>query len=176
MGKKLSMHRTVSQRYKLSEGIYLVRTQQWTSVEAFNSNEQIPEPVQLIETYRNVFSPPLWTEEALCLGLDDELFFGNLDDWEPRNRFVRSVALHICEQCPVRRECLRFAIDNNLYYGIWGGADSSTRSNLHRLEKLGLDDHPLDDYLNREVQFEISSQNSSRAFREIRPPLSDTSE
>lgn len=43
----------------------------------------------------------------------------------PGNSLSRARIL--CVKCPVRRECLRFAVENNLTYGLYGGQPSRDR-------------------------------------------------
>ncbi len=41
-------------------------------------------------------------------------------------------AKRICHRCPVRSECLRWALDTGQDHGIWGGADEAERRTLRR--------------------------------------------
>jgi WhiB family redox-sensing transcriptional regulator len=36
----------------------------------------------------------------------------------------------ICAECPVRQQCLEFAVSNRIAYGIWGGLTGPERSAL----------------------------------------------
>ena len=36
----------------------------------------------------------------------------------------------VCATCPVRADCLRFALDAGLDYGIFGGLDAAARQAL----------------------------------------------
>lgn len=66
-----------------------------------------------------------WASRALCAGADPELFFPPGDD-------RASEARHICAICPVRGECLAYAITADEPFGIWGGLDPHERENLRR--------------------------------------------
>lgn len=51
---------------------------------------------------------------------------------EPEHFFVRGAAqsrraLRICAACPVRDECLRYAVENEVEFGIWGGMTERQR-------------------------------------------------
>lgn len=41
-------------------------------------------------------------------------------------------AVGLCLRCPVRVECLDYALDSNQHYGIWGGTSESERRRLRR--------------------------------------------
>lgn len=61
-----------------------------------------------------------WTKDALCgkpqhKDVVEKFFSIDADD--------RYVAKNICFSCPVRKECLAFALDNNIIWGVWGGKD-----------------------------------------------------
>ena len=56
-----------------------------------------------------------WMEHALC----GRTRFPEL--WFPKEGEIYSGAVEICAKCPVRRECLEYAIDNHIDRGIWGG-------------------------------------------------------
>lgn len=71
-----------------------------------------------------------WRLRAACRGLPyaDILFFP-----EGRGRLVRMNTLEakvICHTCPVRRECLRFALDYDIEYGVYGGLTEKERKKL----------------------------------------------
>ncbi|HEU5223131.1 MAG TPA: WhiB family transcriptional regulator [Candidatus Lumbricidophila sp.] len=55
-----------------------------------------------------------WRESALCLGANAELFF-------PEKGETTGRAKRICENCPVRAECLTTALLKQERFGIWGG-------------------------------------------------------
>jgi WhiB family redox-sensing transcriptional regulator len=60
-----------------------------------------------------------WREFAACLSAEPELFFpavsADLDDRQVER------AKAVCKVCPVRRECLQFALATRQSYGVWGG-------------------------------------------------------
>lgn len=59
--------------------------------------------------------------KAACRGCDPDL-------WFPERGQDSSQAKKICdEQCPVERECLEYAVKNNILVGIWGGQSSRQR-------------------------------------------------
>ncbi|MFQ5947741.1 MAG: WhiB family transcriptional regulator [Acidimicrobiia bacterium] len=66
-----------------------------------------------------------WVELAACRGVDPGLFFpGQQGDSGP--------ALAICATCPVRVQCLEWALEVREPYGIWGGTTERQRRRLLR--------------------------------------------
>jgi WhiB family redox-sensing transcriptional regulator len=66
-----------------------------------------------------------WTARARCAETDPEIFFPPADD-------PAAEARRICAQCPVRGDCLSYALDADEQYGIWGCLDPRERQNLRR--------------------------------------------
>ena len=54
-----------------------------------------------------------WRKSAACRNYNPEFWFA------PSN----TLALAICARCPVKTQCLRFAVDNQIIDGVWGGLD-----------------------------------------------------
>lgn len=71
-----------------------------------------------------------WRHRAACRDEDPELFFP-VTDMGPAARQAEK-AKSICATCPVRERCLRFALDNGLTYGIFGGTTEQERADLVR--------------------------------------------
>ena len=67
-----------------------------------------------------------WRDDALCLQVGDcELWFPPKSDSGTANR-----AKKICARCPVRVECLEWALANDEKHGIWGGLNERARRAL----------------------------------------------
>ncbi|MER6465632.1 WhiB family transcriptional regulator [Streptomyces sp. NPDC001288] len=65
-----------------------------------------------------------WAARAACRTADpDELFVEGA---------AQNAAKAVCNGCPVRTECLAFALDRRIEYGIWGGATERERRALLR--------------------------------------------
>jgi WhiB family transcriptional regulator, redox-sensing transcriptional regulator len=66
-----------------------------------------------------------WREAGACLAADPDLFFpvavGSAAGTET------SRALRICQDCPVKRQCLEFAMRTGEANGIWGGTTPEER-------------------------------------------------
>jgi WhiB family redox-sensing transcriptional regulator len=66
-----------------------------------------------------------WREFAACRTLDPDLFFPISSLGKSLEQVTRAKA--VCVQCPVRRECLAFALRTHQTYGIWGGMTEEER-------------------------------------------------
>lgn len=74
-----------------------------------------------------MFIEPLpWATEARCLNADPDVFF-------PEKGGSTREAKRICGECPVRPECLEWALENDERFGIWGGMSERERRKLKRL-------------------------------------------
>lgn len=74
-----------------------------------------------------------WFEQAACRTQDRRLFFeGDRESTARRDRREQA-AKAVCAVCPVRRECLSYALSIPERYGIWGGLNSRERAHVgHR--------------------------------------------
>ena len=68
-----------------------------------------------------------WRAAASCRDSDPDVFFPDGEDVEAIAR-----AKEICAGCPVRADCLAFAVELNQTDGIWGGRTSAERRRLRR--------------------------------------------
>lgn len=68
-----------------------------------------------------------WYEDAACSSYAAEVFFPPPDVPSAAN-----AAKAICEACPVREECLSFALDTAQAEGVWGAMDAGERRRLRR--------------------------------------------
>lgn len=66
-----------------------------------------------------------WQAEALCAQTDPEAFF-------PEKGGSTRDAKRVCQTCPVRTECLEYALANDERFGIWGGLSERERRKLKR--------------------------------------------
>ena len=74
-----------------------------------------------------------WRSAAACLLADPDLFFP-ISSTGPAERQITR-AKTICAGCPVRRECLEFALGQGLAYGIWGGTTPEDRQRDRRRKR-----------------------------------------
>lgn len=69
-----------------------------------------------------------WRSQAACKGLPNELFFPEQGDSQRRTRAAKKV----CWVCPVREQCLDYALETGSRWGIWGGMTEKERRNARR--------------------------------------------
>ena len=71
-----------------------------------------------------------WTARGACRSASPELFFPN----GTTGLAVEDIqaAKAICASCPVRPQCLRFAVETGQDFGIWGGTTEDERRELRR--------------------------------------------
>lgn len=72
-------------------------------------------------------TPEPWTAAALCQQTDPDLFFP-----APGDKATAAAAKRICTACPVRTECLEYAIRTRQPHGIWAGIGPKHRQRLRR--------------------------------------------
>lgn len=70
-----------------------------------------------------------WMDGALCAGADTELFFSD-------NPTDIAAAKSICSVCPVRSQCLRYALERPQLDGVWGGATRVERAEMRRTRRV----------------------------------------
>lgn len=70
-----------------------------------------------------------WMEQGLCAQVDGDLFYADKGDWANTIK-----AKMVCRRCPVRRECLLYALENNEQHGVWGGMTPQQRKDLRRAD------------------------------------------
>lgn len=75
-----------------------------------------------------------WTYRAACKGEPTDLFF--LDKEDQASNILKLKAIKpLCGGCPVKKECLTYAVDNHITYGIWGGYTGTQRRRFKRVRR-----------------------------------------
>lgn len=67
-----------------------------------------------------------WMNRARCKGMPGNLFF-------PKQGERPVAALEACAACPVRTQCLQYAVDHKIRDGIWGGMIGAERKQIFRI-------------------------------------------
>lgn len=71
-----------------------------------------------------------WREQAACHDLDTDLFFPVGEGAEAQAQI--DAAKMVCASCPVREDCLTFALATRQEAGVWGGLTEDERRRHRR--------------------------------------------
>jgi WhiB family redox-sensing transcriptional regulator len=77
-----------------------------------------------------------WRDEALCREKGNALFFAQIRRGESQVVIQQKVAdaQKLCLRCPVRLNCLNYAIKSLMRHGVWGGVQFDNMSVAERNE------------------------------------------
>lgn len=71
-----------------------------------------------------------WIKLALCKQ-KTELFFPSEEDMRRASVLYKN-AKAICAECPVIKECLEYALSEEMFFGVWGGTTPKERQVMFR--------------------------------------------
>jgi len=74
-----------------------------------------------------------WIERSSCIGEDPELFFPVGSTGAALAQTAK--AIEICAGCPVRAECLEWALETCQDAGVWGGLGEEERREIRRARR-----------------------------------------
>lgn len=117
------------------------RSKNWQPASSItDTNESLPS--EKTEPWSNIHMTelwPEWQEQAACMDIGLESFFGTDSDIRPTmsTRQVRQ-AQAICHDCPVLGECLDWALSFREEYGVWGATSGRTRRRIWRWLRHGV--------------------------------------
>lgn len=83
-----------------------------------------PDPDVVI---RQILRRPKWHRRAACHGQGPA-------DWFPGRGGTQDAARAVCVRCPVREECLAFAMKDPDLQGVWGGLSQRQRRLLRQMD------------------------------------------
>jgi WhiB family transcriptional regulator, redox-sensing transcriptional regulator len=78
-----------------------------------------------------------WRSSAACRSADPDLFFPISSSGPSTAQVAEAKA--ICAGCPVRRECLEFALRRHQVHGVWGGLSEQERYPLRSAALAGVE-------------------------------------
>lgn len=89
----------------------------WLMADAFTDGDGLP-------------TRPRWMLDAVCTAADPAVFFPDRGEWP-------DAAANICKLCPVRGDCLEYAMTSEaagdaVRVGVWGGLSPRQRADLAR--------------------------------------------
>lgn len=85
-----------------------------------------------------------WRDHALCREKGNSLFFVQAERGTKMRVLDAQIELarQICAECPVRIQCLNYALRNDTRFGVWGGVytnaleESERKALLAHLDKI----------------------------------------
>ncbi|MFI7644109.1 WhiB family transcriptional regulator [Nonomuraea sp. NPDC049400] len=95
-----------------------------------------------------------WQDDAACRGQSLTLFFGYEGERAEARDARERMAKAICAECPVRRECVEFALSRPEKYGIWSLTEderaSVRRRRMRRAAMAGVSAAPSNEVVKEE--------------------------
>jgi WhiB family redox-sensing transcriptional regulator len=73
-----------------------------------------------------------WQDDAACRDESLGLFFGPDGERQPEREIRERKAKSVCADCPVRAQCLNYALSRPEKYGVWGGLNEEERAGERR--------------------------------------------
>ena len=70
-----------------------------------------------------------WMARGNCRTVEPSLFF-------PSDGVGVEIAHQICQDCPVKEQCLEYAIYHRIDHGVWGGASERERRRIARRRRV----------------------------------------
>jgi WhiB family transcriptional regulator, redox-sensing transcriptional regulator len=70
-----------------------------------------------------------WMVDARCRDMDPDIFF-------PSDGLGVESAQKICAECPVKNECLEYALEHHVDHGVWGGVSERGRRRILRERRI----------------------------------------
>lgn len=80
-------------------------------------------PAGSVSGFLDEIHAPEWMRRGLCAQTDPESFF-------PEKGGTTRDAKRVCQSCPVRTDCLDYALEHQERFGIWGGLSERERRRL----------------------------------------------
>lgn len=95
-------------------------SRQWALVVGDGENPEL----DLLDLF-DVTEAEEWQDRALCKETDPESFF-------PDKGGTTREAKQTCMACEVKADCLQYALENDIRWGIWGGVAERDRRKLKK--------------------------------------------
>ncbi len=82
------------------------------------------------------FADTTWMSHGNCAHRDPSMFF-------PSDGVGVEIARTACEGCPVKTQCLEYAIAERIDHGVWGGCSERERRRIIRSRQTKPADQPV---------------------------------
>ena len=76
-------------------------------------------------------------ERGLCRYADPEMWWPNGTTGPEADKIAE--AKRICDMCPVKMDCLTYAVETRQFFGIWGGLTEDERKEDRRTARRIMD-------------------------------------
>jgi WhiB family redox-sensing transcriptional regulator len=70
-----------------------------------------------------------WLTQGKCRDMDSAIFF-------PSDGIGVQAAQRICAECPVKAQCLEYALADHVDHGVWGGTSERERRRILRHRRM----------------------------------------
>ena len=98
-----------------------------------------------------------WRTDAACRGADTSLFFEDeVTNYFKTDRLRRALAF--CGACPVKYDCLSWAVENDVQYGLFGGLTKAQRRAWARNERKVTRKRGVDVPCGSEAKYQIEAR------------------
>ena len=71
-----------------------------------------------------------WMAQGNCADKSPSIFF-------PSDGVGVEAARRVCDGCPVKDQCLNYALDNRIDHGVWGGTSERERRRILKARGVG---------------------------------------
>jgi WhiB family redox-sensing transcriptional regulator len=87
-----------------------------------------------VGAFAEIAAQPRWERKPACATADPRVFFPEDADGNPvEDGPEADTARRICAQCPLRDQCLQWALSVGVPAGIWGGHSTRERDGIRGL-------------------------------------------
>ena len=85
--------------------------------------KMLMDPSSSFPDLAELLQKPVWMQSAACKGMSTDTFISS----HTRPLYA---AKAVCSKCPVRVECLGYAIEDDSCVGVWGGTSTVERRSM----------------------------------------------
>lgn len=110
-------------------------------------------------------SRPDWFDDAECRGMDPSTFVPERGNVSKRGNFrIEPRAIATCHRCPVRDECLDYALTTN-QTGVWAGTNDAQRRAMRKHQNIKIGTRAaVADHLHANPDKEYQTAELARRF------------
>lgn len=124
---------------KLRRSAETIKTLETRPVLPYTGKDFSDESMRSAVDFSLSHSMPEWHSQARCRELPQEMFFGKDNDVTSLKRHRPTLTMPeekrakaVCDRCPVKQQCMVWALVNHEEYGVWGGMSQRDRQRWWR--------------------------------------------